>query len=92
MKWSYSRVSTFELCPKQFEYRYLNVKKELLPQERSTFFEMGEFVHLGLETNTDNAIQSYLHSYPILTDDIITESIKIEHMIEKTKSLLQEND
>ena len=51
---------------------------------------MGTAIHKGLETDVDTAINEYFNSYPIVTDEMINESIKIRHWVPIVKSMIPE--
>ncbi|MFH0970170.1 MAG: PD-(D/E)XK nuclease family protein [Candidatus Diapherotrites archaeon] len=49
MIYSYSGISTFELCPKKFEFQYLTKPKPDVPERESIHSFMGKRVHETLE-------------------------------------------
>lgn len=49
-------------------------------------------IHKSLETDAKTAIAEYVNSYPIITDEIINETIKMEFLIPKVKNLLPDGE
>lgn len=49
---------------------------------------LGTALHTGIEEGVEQAFEFYQNSFPVLTDDHITEMIKLEAMIPKAKALL----
>ena len=45
-------------------------------------------MHHGIETDAETAIEEYFMTYPVITDEHITEAIKMEVLINKVKNLL----
>ena len=49
---------------------------------------LGTALHTGIEEGVEQALNFYQNSFPVLTDDHITEMIKLEAMIPKAKAML----
>jgi phage nucleotide-binding protein len=49
---------------------------------------LGHAFHTGLEKGLDEAVNEYLMSYPIITDEHIDEVMKLEHLIPLAKKML----
>lgn len=49
---------------------------------------LGTALHTGIEEGVEQALEFYQNSFPVLTDDHITEMIKLEAMIPKAKAML----
>lgn len=89
-QYSYSRVSLFEQCPHHFKLRYIDKLTELNDFKADNALLLGTALHLGAETNKEQMLNEYFNSYPVVTDEIITESIKLEVLQGKVKNFLQQ--
>lgn len=49
---------------------------------------LGHALHTGIEKGVEAGIREYLMAYPIITDDHITEQIKLEYWIPKVREML----
>lgn len=89
MRFSHSRVETFKTCPFQFKLRYID-KLETLPNydDPTNALVLGHAMHTGIETTVEEAVKEYLSFFPVVTDEQINETIKLEAMIPKVKALL----
>lgn len=86
--WSHSRVECFEKCPFKYKLHYLD-EIETIPQtEYDNALILGTALHTGIEKDTETAINQYFMSYPIIDDNHINESIKLDHLIERAKEVL----
>lgn len=86
----YSAVSTFENCPYQYKLRYIDKVEMLDEYEPTDALKIGTALHRGIEVDTSTAIQEYFNSYPVISDQHITEAIKLETMIPKVKEVIPE--
>ena len=86
----YSAVSTFENCPYQYRLRYIDKVEMLDEYEPTDALKIGTALHRGIEVDTSTAIQEYFNSYPVISDQHITEAIKLETMIPKVKAVIPE--
>lgn len=86
----YSAVSTFENCPYQYKLRYINKVEMLDDYDPADALKIGTALHRGIEVDTSTAIQEYYNSYPVISDQHITEAIKLETMIPKVKEVIPE--
>ena len=84
----YSAVSTFENCPYQYRLRYIDKVEMLDDYEPTDALKIGTALHRGIEVDTSTAIQEYYNSYPVISDQHITEAIKLETMIPKVKEVI----
>lgn len=82
-QYSYSRVSLFEDCPYHFKLRYIDNLTEL-PNS------IGKSLHTGIEHDVPTALNYYYNSFPVLTDRMIEEAIKLEILIPKVQTFLDE--
>ena len=88
MKFSHSRVECFKNCPYQFKLRYIDELETLDDYEASNPLTVGTALHTGIEKDIPTAIKEYYMSYPVITDNHITEAIKLEVMIGKARDIL----
>lgn len=90
MQFSYSRVSCFKHCPFQFKLRYIDKLNTIHDPEPNNALIIGNALHLGIEKNIEAAIDFYKSQFYILNDLHIEEIIKLEYVIPKVKSMLDE--
>ena len=86
----YSAVSTFENCPYQYKLRYIDNVEMLDEYDPADALKIGTALHRGIEVGTSTAIHEYYNSYPVISDQHITEAIKLETMIPKVKEVIPE--
>lgn len=89
-QYSYSRVSLFKDCPYHFKLRYIDKLTELNEFNADNPLIIGSALHNGVETNKTKMLHDYFQQYPIVTDEVITESIKLEVIQVKVKEWLQQ--
>lgn len=70
--------------------RYIERLRCVFNCDPANALTMGTAIHKGLETDVDTAINEYFNSYPIATDEMINESIKIRHWVPIVKSMIPE--
>lgn len=70
--------------------RYIEKLRCVFNCDPANALTMGTAIHKGLETDVDTAINEYFNSYPIVTDEMINESIKIRHWVPIVKSMIPE--
>ena len=90
MKFSYSRVSTYEQCPRRFKLQYIDELKTLENYDADNALYLGSMLHKAIETDVDTAVKEYYDTFPIITDAHINEAMKIEVLAPKVKWLLPE--
>lgn len=90
MQVSHSRVDCFIQCPQKFKFRYIEELETIPDDKADNALYLGTALHTGLEVNTAEAIKQYYSNYPIITDDHINETIKLEVMIEKARNMVPE--
>ncbi|MBQ9737893.1 MAG: AAA family ATPase [Alphaproteobacteria bacterium] len=88
MKFSYSRVSTFNTCPYQYFLRYVEKVKTFPNDDANNPLYLGTAVHTGLEKTIEAGLMDYLSNYPIISDLQVNETIKLEYVIAKGKELI----
>lgn len=92
MRYSYSRVDLYNRCPYHFRIRYIDRLQEMpnLDNARNPLF-LGTALHLGIETESvEKAIENYQNQYPVLTNEIVEESMKLEYWIPKAVDFLKD--
>ena len=92
MQFSYSRVSTYQQCPRRYKYQYVDGLKTLPNYDADNPLFLGTALHHGVETNVEDAIQEYLMTYPIATTKHTFEAIKLEYWVGKLKELIENID
>lgn len=88
MQVSHSRIDCFHQCPRKFRLRYLDGLKTIPDDKPDNPLYLGTALHTGLEIGVQEAIRQYYANYPIITDDHINESIKLEIMIRKAQQIV----
>ena len=53
---------------------------------------IGTALHTGIEKNVETAIRDYYFSFPIITDEHITEALKLEMQIQKARAVVPEGE
>lgn len=79
--YSYSKVSTYSNCPRQYKYRYVDKLKVYDDFEADNALIVGTTIHLGIEQGLDVAIMYYKQQFPRITDKHIEEIMKLEYWI-----------
>ena len=91
MQVSYSRIETFNKCPYQFKLRYLDNLQTIPDDAADNALYLGTALHTGIQIGIDEAIEEYYSNYPIISDEIITEAMKLEIMTQKAKQIVPED-
>lgn len=89
-QYSYSRVSLFEDCPYHFKLRYIDKLTELPNYDAANALTIGKALHTGIEHDVQTALDYYYNSFPVLTDRMVEEAIKLEILIPKVQDFLAE--
>lgn len=87
---SYSRVETFNNCPRQYKFRYIDKIETLSNQDADNALVCGTALHTGIETTVENGLKMYADHFFCLTDKHVEEMIKLEYMIPLAKKFLPE--
>lgn len=90
MRYSFSRVELFNKCPYHFKLRYIDKLEEMTKFEASNPLLIGTALHEAIEHDLDIAIQNYYNSYPVLTDEMILEAMKLEILVPKVNEWLEQ--
>lgn len=88
MQVSYSRVETFKKCPFQFKLKYIEKFNTLPTDDVTNALVLGHALHTGIEQGVDAGIAEYMNAFPIVTDAMIEEQIKLEYWIPKVIEML----
>lgn len=89
MKFSYSRVDLFKRCPYHYKLKYIDQLTEIPSLDANNPLFVGHALHLGIEKGKQAMIDNYLSNYPVITDKIVNEMIKLELALEKVKLVLE---
>lgn len=90
-QYSFSRVSLFEDCPYHFKLRYIDKLTELPKLDADNALIIGNAMHMGIETDVTTAVEQYYNSFPVMTDRMVEEAMKLEILIPKVKEYLDTN-
>ncbi len=89
MIYSFSRMETFLSCPYKFKLRYIDKLETLQDFDKAdNALILGTAMHHAIEQDSESAINEYLNSYPVVTDDMETEAVKIELLSQKVKDMI----
>lgn len=80
---SFSRVTTYTQCPYKYKLRYIDELETVFNCDPQNALVLGTAMHECIELGVDKAIENYIAKYPILTDAIIDETIKLKALGKK---------
>ena len=80
---SFSRVTTYTQCPYKYKLRYIDELETVFNCDPQNALILGTAMHECIELGVDKAIENYIAKYPILTDAIIDETIKLKALGQK---------
>lgn len=90
MKYSFSRVDLFRRCPHHFYYQYIRKYTQLREFKADDPLIIGNALHYGLEVrDIDKMLNYYYQQYPVLTDKVVNEAIKLELAYKKVEPILE---
>lgn len=89
---SVSKVGCYEQCPFKYSFRYLDELETYPDTSPDNPLILGTALHTGIEEGLDKAIQYYKSNFPIMTDETITEIIKLENWIPKVRKLIPDGE
>lgn len=92
MKLSYSRVDQFERCPYKYRLRYVDGLKPLFNCDAGNALALGSAVHDGIERGTAAGVASYTARYPVLTDLMVNEIMKMEAVLPRVRGMIPEGE
>ena len=87
-QFSHSRIECFEKCPFQYKLRYVDELTTLPNTDADNALVLGTAMHTGIEKDVKTAIDEYIRSFPMITDQHENEIIKLQAMITKARNLL----
>ena len=90
MQFSYSRVDLFKRCPYHFKLRYIDRFTELPNYEANSPLIVGHALHTGIEKGKKAMLKEFYNAFPLVTNDVINEAIKLEHNLEKAEEWLSD--
>lgn len=85
---SFSRITTFTKCPYQYKLRYIDGLETVFDCEAQNALVLGTAMHECVELGVDRAVEHYIDKYPVLTDAIIDETIKLKCLGQKLENLV----
>ena len=88
MQYSHSRIECFTTCQFKYRLRYLEGLLTLPPDNADNPLILGTAMHNGIEKGVTSAIHEYYGSYPIITDEHVTEAMILEYLIPKARDML----
>lgn len=74
---SYSRVGTFTQCPRKFELGYVDGLEVPFDCDAANPLAIGTMLHECIEVGVDEAVANYKAAYPVMTDCMVNELMKI---------------
>ena len=77
-KTSYSKAGTFTQCPRKYELRYLEQLEVPFNCDAANPLEIGTMLHEVIELGIDKATENYVAKYPVLTDLMVNELMKMQ--------------
>ena len=91
MQVSHSRIQTFEQCPYKYKLRYLDSIETLPDDKHDNALYLGTALHECIQVGISEAIDGYFKNYPVISDEIVTEAIKLEIMGKKARQTVPED-
>lgn len=88
MKMHFSTVDCYEHCKYKFKLKYIDEIETIDSDDPQNALTIGTALHKAMETDTETAIEEYLMSYPVITNQHINEAMKLEYWIPKVKELV----
>lgn len=86
-KTSYSRVGTFTQCPRKFELNYVDGLEVPFNCDAANPLVIGTMLHECIEIGVDEAIANYKAAYPVMTDLMVNELMKIRVLGQRAREL-----
>jgi len=87
-QFSHSRVSTYESCPRQFQYRYIDKLRTVHAPEADNALINGNALHTGAEKGERAMLDWYFKQFSLIDDDQINESMKLSVILPKLQQFL----
>lgn len=89
VQYSHSRVSSYNKCPRQFEYRYVDEIQAVHGPDADHDGIVGNALHTGAEHGEKRMLEWYYQQFPIIDDHHVNESIKLLILLPKLQEFLQ---
>lgn len=86
-KTSYSKVCTFIQCPHKFKLNYVDGLKVPFNCDAANPLVIGTMLHECIEVGIDEAIANYKAAYPVMTDLMVDELMKIRVLGSRAREL-----
>lgn len=86
-KTSYSKVGTFTQCPHKFELNYVDGLGVPFDCDAANPLVIGTMLHECIEIGIDEAIANYKAAYPVMTDLMVNELMKIRVLGQRSREL-----
>ena len=87
-QFSHSRVESFVQCPYKYKLRYIDKLKTLPNTDPTNALILGTALHTGIEKDIKTAIDWYYNQFPVISDEHVTEAMKLEKVISMMKEKL----
>ncbi len=88
VQFSHSRVECYHQCPYKFKLRYIDKLQTLPNTDPSNALIIGTALHTGIEQDVKTAIDWYYNQFPVISDEHVTEAMKLERVIPMMKECL----
>ena len=91
MQTSHSRIDTFNKCPYKYKLRYIDDITVLPDDKTDNALYLGTALHECIQKSIPEAIEGFYRQFPIISDEIINEAIKLEIMGNKARQTVPED-
>ena len=91
-QYSHSRVSTYQQCPAQYKYRYIDGLKTVHNPAPDDALIVGNALHIGIEKDQKAMLDWYYNQFYIIDDQHVNEAIKLTALLPKVKQFLSTLD
>ena len=90
MRYSFSRIETYQKCPYLFSLKYIG-ELDTLPNWDSAdnALILGSAMHHAIEKGVGEGVREYMMSYPVATSEMVTEAMKIEVLAPKVRAMIK---
>ena len=88
MQVSHSKIETFNQCPYKYKLRYTDNLKTLPDDKPDNALYLGTALHECIQKSIPEAIEGYFSNYPIISDEVVNEAIKLEIMANKARETI----
>lgn len=88
-KYGYSAINQFNLCPYLYDMKWNKHVEVIDDYNPKDPLIVGTALHRAIETDYETAEKEYFEQFPVISDDHITEMLKIEIQSKKVKELIE---